>query len=74
MDLSIQEKKLTGFQDGNCGGHLVFLIGAILAIFYLQVTLMILIKFQVNWTFVREKKKKLDVQDGYHGGHLGFPI
>ena len=37
------------FQDGNCGGHLVFPIGMILAIFDLQVNSMILIKFQVNW-------------------------
>ena len=28
-------------------------------------------KFQVNWVFVQEKKRKIDFQDG---GHLGFPI
>ena len=49
MGLSIQEKFKTDFQDGNCGCHLVFLIGTILAIFDLQVTTMILTKFQVNW-------------------------
>ena len=49
IGLSIQVKKFkTDFQDGNCGGHLVFLIGAILAIFDLQVTLMILTKFVVR--------------------------
>ena len=49
MDLSILEKKFKiDFQDGNCGGHLVFLIGMILAIFDLQVTLIIFTKFQVN--------------------------
>ena len=31
------------------GGHLGFLIGMILAIFDLQVTLMLPTKFQVNW-------------------------
>ena len=34
-------------------------------------------KFQVNWPFDSgdsEKKRKLDFQDGRHGGHLGFPI
>ena len=52
MGLSIHEKKFKiGFQEGNCGGHLVFLIGTILAIFDLQVTAMILTKFQVNWPF-----------------------
>ena len=59
MGLSIQEKKLKiDFQDGNCGGHLVFLIRAILAIFDLQVTLMILTKFQVNWTSGSGKEAK----------------
>ena len=49
MDLSILEKKFKiDFQDGNCDGHLVFLIGMILAIFDLQVTSIILTKFQVN--------------------------
>ena len=24
--------------------------------------------------WVQEKKRKIDVQDGGHGGHLGFPI
>ena len=52
MGLSIQEKKIKiDLQDGNCGGHLVFPTGKILAIFDLQVTLMTLTKFQVNWLF-----------------------
>ena len=52
MGLSLQEKKIKiDFQDGNCGGQLVFQIGAILAIFDLQVTLIILTKFQVDWPF-----------------------
>ena len=57
--LSIQEKKFKiDFQDGNCGDHLVFLIGAILAIFDLQVTLMILTKFQVKWTYCSGEEAK----------------
>ena len=72
MGLPIQEKKFKiDLQDGNCGGHLVFLIGAILAIFDLQVTLMIPTKFQVNWTPGSGKEAKIDF---HHGGHLGFPI
>ena len=45
--LSVQEKKRKiDFQDG---GHLGFPIGTILAIFDLQVTLMLPTKFRVNW-------------------------
>ena len=52
MGLSIQEKKFKiDFQDGNCGSHLVFPIGTILAVFDLKVTSMIPTKFQVNWPF-----------------------
>ena len=47
-----------------------FLIGIIGAIFDLQVTLMIPTKFQINWSI----GKKINFQDGFHGGHLGFPI
>ena len=34
-------------------------------------------KFGVIWSFgsgEEAKKKKIDFQDGHHGGHLGFPI
>ena len=46
----------------------------ILAIFDLQVILMLPSKFGVNCPFVQEKKQKIDFQDGRHGGHLGFTI
>ena len=47
--LSVQEKKLNiDFQDGGHGGHLGFPIGTILAIFDLQVTLMLPNKFRVK--------------------------
>ena len=39
------------FQEGDHGGHLGFPIGTILAIFDLQVTLMLASKFGVNWPF-----------------------
>ena len=39
------------FQDGGHGGHLGFSIGTVLAIFDLQVTLMLPNKFGVNWPF-----------------------
>ena len=49
---SVQEKKRKiDFQDGGHGGHLGFPIGSILAIFDLQVTLMVPSKFGVNWPF-----------------------
>ena len=47
--LLVQKKKRKiDFQDG---GHLGFPIGTILAIFDLQVTLMVPSKFGVNWPF-----------------------
>ena len=58
MGLSIQEKFKIDFQDGNCGGHLVFPIGTILAIFDLQVTSMTLTKFQVIWPFSSGEEAK----------------
>ena len=55
--------------------HLGFLIGTILAIFDLQVTLMLPSKSGVNWPFGSgEEAKKIAFQDGGHGGHLGFSI
>ena len=50
IGLSVQEKKRKiDFQDGGHGGHLGFPIGIILAIFDLQVTLMLPTKYRVNW-------------------------
>ena len=46
----------------------------ILATFDLQVTRMLPTKFRIKWPLVQEKKRKIDFQDGCHGGHLGFPI
>ena len=51
-------------------GHLGIWIDTILAIFDLQVTLMLPSKF--GFRFRRRSEK--DFQDGGHGGHLGFPI
>ena len=52
VDLSVQNKKFKiDFQDGGHGGHLGLLIRMILAIFDIQVTLILLTKFQVNWPF-----------------------
>ena len=41
----------TDFKDGHHGGNLGFQIRTILAIFDVQVTPMLLTKFQVNWPF-----------------------
>ena len=50
IGLSVQEKKRKiDFQDGGHSSHLGFLIGMILAIFDLQVTLMLPSNFGVNW-------------------------
>ena len=46
----------------------------ILAIFDLQVILMLPSKFGVNWPFGSGEEAKKYFQDGRHGGHLGFPI
>ena len=35
---------------------------------------MIPTKFGVDWLLGLGEKRKIDFQDGYHGGHLGFPI
>ena len=69
ISLLVQEKKRKiDFQDG---GHLGFPTGMILAISDLQVTLMLLSKFGVNWPFGSGEEAKKNFQDG---GHLGFPI
>ena len=72
MGLPIQEKLKTDFQDGNCGSHLGFPIGTILAIFDLQVTSML--PTESIGLSIQEKKPKLDFQDGHHCSHLGFRI
>ena len=71
LGLSVQKKRKIDFQDGGHSGHLGFPIGTILAIFDLQITLMVPSKFGLS---VQEKKRKIDFQDGGHGGHLGFLI
>ena len=59
IGLSVQEKKRKiDFQDGCHGGHLGFPISMILAIFDLQVTLMLLSKFGVNWPFCSGEEAK----------------
>ena len=46
----------------------------ILALFDLQVTLMLSIKFQVNWPLGSGEEENNRIQDGHHGLHLGFLI
>ena len=75
IGLSIQEKKRKiDFQDSHHGSHPGSPIGTILAIFDLQVTPMLPIKFPVNWPFGSGEEAKIDFQDSGHGNHLGFPI
>ena len=67
--MAFKEKNLEiSFQDGNCGGHVGFPLGTILAIFDLQVTPILPIKFQVNCLSVHEKKLKYSP----FGGHTEF--
>ena len=54
----VKEKGKKDFQDGHHGGHLGFPIGMILAIFDLQVTLMLPTKFGVNWPFSSGEEAK----------------
>ena len=50
------------------------MIGKILTIFDLQVTPVLPKSLESIGLSVQEKKRKIDFQDGGHGGHLGFPI
>ena len=52
-----KKKKKNDFQAGRHGGHLVSPIGTILAIFDLQVALMLPTQLQVNWPFYSEEPK-----------------
>ena len=47
--LLVQEKPKIDFQNGHHSGHLGFPIRVILAIFDLQVILMLPPEFQINW-------------------------
>ena len=53
-----EQKQKIDFQDVHHGGHLGFPIGRILAIFDLQVTLMLPTLFQVKWPFVSGEAAK----------------
>ena len=46
----------------------------ILAFLDLQVTPMLQASLESIGFSVQEEKRKIDFQDGCHGGHLGFPI
>ena len=53
------EKQEIDFQDDSNGGHLEFRIKRILAIFELQVTLMLPTKFLVSWPFSSGEVKNI---------------
>ena len=57
LGLGVEAKNID-FQDGSHGGHLGFPIGTILAIFDLQVILMLPSKFGVNWPFGSREEAK----------------
>ena len=56
--LGLEKKRKIDFQDSRHGGHHGFKIGTVLAIFVLQVTLMLPTKFLVNWPFGSEEEVK----------------
>ena len=56
--LGLGEEAKKDFQDGPHGSHFGFPISTILAIFDLQVTLMLPTKFRVNWPFGSEDEVK----------------
>ena len=62
------------FRRRGCGGHLEFPIGKILAILIYKSTRCFQPSFESIGLLVQEKKRKIDFQDGYRGGHLGFRI
>ena len=72
IGLLVQEKKWKiDFQFGFHGGHLGFLIGTVLAIFDLQVTLMLPTELQIYWPLIK-KKRITDFQDGGYAAILDF--
>ena len=69
--LLFQEKKFKiDFQHGCYGDHLVFPIRIILAIFDLQVTPILFVKFRVKGPCYSEE----EFQECNCGGHFLFPI
>ena len=57
--IPVQEKKRKiDFQDSGLGGYHGFSIGTILAIFDLQVTLMLSTKIEVYWRFGSGEEEK----------------
>ena len=63
--LLVQEKKpKIDLKDSDRGGHFGFSMETILAIFDLQVTLMLPTKFHFNWPFGSAEEAKNRFQDG----------
>ena len=56
--LGLGKEPKKDFQDGHQGGHLGLPISMVLAIFDLQVTLMLPTKFGVSWPFGSEAEAK----------------
>ena len=71
----VQKKKLKmDFQDGHYAGHLRFSIRMVLAIFDLQVTLILPTKVLVSWPFGSGEEAKNSFSICQHSGYLGFSI
>ena len=62
--LGLGEEAKKKIQASHHGGHFGFPISRILAIFDLQVTLILPTKFEVSWPFGSGIEGKIDFQDG----------
>ena len=61
-----EEMSKIDFQDADCSGHLEFSIHSVLAISCLLGAPMLLIKFQINWTFVFRDVQNMNAEHFSH--------
>ena len=69
--VSVQEKKHKMYYQNNLYGRFLWCpLGTILAVFDLQIALILPKKFKSVSLSAQEKKLKMDVQDGSYDGHF----
>ena len=62
-----RKQKKVPWEPSSSSDHNIFL-----AISYLKVTLILPMKFRVNWPFGSGEKVQKDFENGSYGNHLGF--
>ena len=73
IQLTVREQTTTeDFQDGHPGCHLAYCKEMTLAILNLPVTQLPPTKFWLNPTPIWKQMSFGDLQNGRHGGHLGY--